>query len=141
MAAVLKVIHKRKDNLLRSPFFSLKRLRYVDEMSYKLDKGLQKTKCIEIYVEWMKILAEQGVYNPIWNYEDMRLVRNIISRSQMSEMLLEELLPFRTKELAFTYEILGFTRRDVDMFFDWLRIIPDERFMDGLDEPDGGVST
>lgn len=109
-------------------------------MSYKLDKGLQETKCIEIYVEWMKILAEQGVYNPIWNYEDMRLVRNIISRSQMSEMLLEELLPFRRKELAFTYEILGFTRRDVDMFFDWLRIIPDKRFMDGLDEPDGGVS-
>ena len=55
-------------------------------------------------------------------------------------MLLEELLPFRTKELAFTYGILGFTRRDIDMFFDWLRIIPDERFMDGLDEPDGGVS-
>lgn len=129
MVAVLKVIYKRKDNLLRSPFFSLERLRYVDEMSYKLDN-----------VEWMKILAEQGVYNPVWNYEDMRLVRNIISRSQMSEMLLEELLPFRTKELAFTYGILGFTRRDIDMFFDWLRIIPDERFMDGLDEPDGGVS-
>ena len=54
-------------------------------------------------------------------------------------MLLEEILSFRTEELAFSYEFMGFTHQDIVIIFDWTRITPDERFMAGLDEIDGDV--
>lgn len=54
-------------------------------------------------------------------------------------MLLEEILSFRTEELAFSYECMGFTQQDIDIIFDWMRTTPDERFMAGLDEVDGVV--
>ena len=46
---------------------SMQRLQYVDEMSYKLERGLKEVKFHEIYDEWTKILRERGVYHPIWN--------------------------------------------------------------------------
>ena len=60
--AILKTIHKRK-GLEPSihPFFSIQRLQYVDEMSYKLERGIQEVKFHEIYDEWVKILRERGV--------------------------------------------------------------------------------
>ena len=69
----------------------------------------------------------------------MKFVKNMISGNNVSKMLLEELLSFRTEELALSYECLGFTHQYIDMIFDWLRITPDERFMGGLDEVDGDV--
>ena len=69
----------------------------------------------------------------------MEFVKNMMSGNNVSKMLLEELLSFRTEELVFPYECLGFTHQDIDMIFDWLRITPDERFMGGLDEIDGDV--
>ena len=59
---ILKTIHKRK-GLEPSihPFFSIQRLQYVDEMSYKLECGIQEVKFHEIYDEWVKILRERGV--------------------------------------------------------------------------------
>ena len=85
----------------------------------------------------MEILAEPGMHHLIWNHEDIRFVKNVISGSHMSKMLLKELPSFRTRKLAFTYEILGFTHQDIDIIFDWLRMTPKVRFMGGLDEPDG----
>ena len=98
-------------------------------MGYKLERGLQ-----EIYDEWVKILRERGVYHPIWNHEDMEFVKTMISGNSSSRLLLEELLSFKTEELAFSYECLGFTHQDIDIIFDWMRITPDERFTGGLDE-------
>ena len=110
--AILKTIHKRK-GLEPSihPFFSMQRLQYVDEMSYKLERGIQEIKFNDIYDEWVKILRERGVYHPIWNHGDT----------------------------AFSYECMGLTHQDIDIIFDWMRITPDERFMAGLDEIDGDV--
>ena len=121
------------------PFFSIQRLQYVDEMSYKLERGIHEVKVNDVYGEWIKILRERGVYHPIWNHEDMEFVKNMISGNNVSKMLLQELLSFRTEELASSYECLGFTHQDIDMIFDWLRITSDERFMGGLDEADGDV--
>lgn len=136
----MKAIHKKKDlEPTVHSFFSIQRLQYIDEISYKLERGLREVKFNEIYDEWVKILAERGVYHSIWNHEDMEFVKNIISGNDVSRMLLEELLSFRTRELAFSYECLGFTHQDIDMIFDWLRITPDERFMGGLDEINGDV--
>ena len=117
----------------------MQRLQYVDEMSYKLERGLKEVKFHEIYDEWTKILREGGVYHPIWNHEDMDFVKTMISGNNASRMLLEEILSFRTEELAFSYECMGFTHQDIDIIFDWMRITPDERFMAGLDEVDGVV--
>ena len=77
--AILKTIHKKK-GLEPSihPFFSMQRL-YVDEMGYKLERGLQEVKFHDIYDEWVKILRERGVYHPIWNHEDMEFVKTMIS--------------------------------------------------------------
>ena len=86
-----------------------------------------------------KILRERGVYHPIWNHEDTEFVKTMISGNNNSRMLLEEILSFRTEELAFSYECMGFTHQDTDIIFDWMRITPDERFMAGLDDIDGDV--
>ena len=69
----------------------------------------------------------------------MDFVKTMISGNNTSRMLLEEILSFRTEELAFSYECMGFTHRDIVIIFDWMRIKPDERFMAGLDEIDGDV--
>ena len=74
------------------------------------------------------------MYHPIWNHEDMDFVKTMISGNNTSRMLLEEILSFRTEELAFSYEC-----QDIVIIFDWMRITPDERFMAGLDEIDGDV--
>ena len=79
--------------------------------------------------------------HPIWNQEDMEFVKNMISGNDVPRMLLEEILSFRTEQLAFSYETMGFTHQDIDLIFDWMRITPDERFMGGLDEVDGAVSS
>lgn len=138
--AFLKVIHEKK-GLEPSvhAFFSIQRLQYVDEMSYKLQRGIHEIRFSDIYDEWVKILRERGIYHPIWNHEYMEFVKMIMSGNNVSKMLLEEILSFRTSELAFSYECLGFTHQDIDMIFDWLRITPDERLMGGLDEIDGDV--
>ena len=138
--AILKTVHKKK-GLEPSihPFFSMQRLQYVDEMSYKLERGLKEVEFNEIYDEWTKILREKGVYHPIWNHEDLECVKTMISGNNASRMLLEEILSFRTEELAFSYECMGFTHQDIDIIFDWMRTTPDERFMAGLDEVDGVV--
>ena len=140
--AILKTIHHLK-NIEPSvhPFFSIQRLQYVDEMSYKLERGLKEVRYHDIYDTWVKILRERGVYHPIWNQEDMEFVKNMISGNDVPCMLLEEILSFRTEQLAFSYETMGFTHQDIDLIFDWMRITPDERFMGGLDEVDGGVSS
>ena len=64
--AILKTVHKKK-GLEPSihPFFSMQRLQYADEMSYKIERGLKEVKFNEIYDEWTKILRERGVYHPI----------------------------------------------------------------------------
>ena len=80
------------------------------------------------------------MYHPIWNHEDMEFVKTMISGNSSSRLLLEELLSFKTEELAFSYGCLGFTHQDIDIIFDWKRITPDERFMGGLDEIDGDVN-
>ena len=67
----------------------MQRLQYVDEMSYKLKRGLKEVKFNEIYDEWTKILRERGVYHPIWNHEDMEFVKTMISGNNASRMLLE----------------------------------------------------
>lgn len=108
-------------------------------MSYKLERGIHEVRFYEVYDEWVKILRERGVYHPIWNHEDMEFVKNMLSGNKVSKILLEELLSFRTNELAFSYKSLGFTHQDIDMIFDWLRITPDESFMGGSDEVDGDV--
>ena len=108
-------------------------------MSYKLKRGIHEVKFNDIDDEWIKILRERAVYHPIWNHEDIEFVKNMMSGNNVSKMLLEELLSFRTEKLVFPYECLGFTHQDIDMIFDWLRITPDERFMGGLDEIDGDV--
>ena len=138
--AILKIIHKKK-GLEPSihPFFSMQRLQYVDEMSYKLERGLQEIRFNDIYDEWVKILKERGVYHPIWNHEDMEFFKTMISGNNTSRMLLEEILSFKTEELAFSCECMGFAHQDIDIIFDWMRITPDERFMAGLDEIDGDV--
>ena len=69
----------------------------------------------------------------------MDFVKTMISGNNASRMLLEEILSFKTEELAFSYECMGFMRQDIDIIFDWMRITPDERFMAGLDEVDGVV--
>ena len=140
VVVILNVIHKKK-GLEPSvyAFFSIQRLQYVDEMSYKLERGIHEVRFYEVYDEWVKILRERGVYHPIWNHEDMEFVKNTLSGNKVSKILLEELLSFRTNELAFSYKSLGFTHQDIDMIFDWLRITPDESFMGGLDEVDGDV--
>ena len=72
--AILKTVHKLKGiEPSIHPFFSIQRLQYVDEMSYKLDRGLKEIKFSDIYDQWVKILRERGVYHPIWNHEDMDL--------------------------------------------------------------------
>ena len=71
----------------------------------------------------------------------MEFVKNMISGNDVPRMLLEEILSFRTEQLAFSYETMGFTHQDIDLIFDWMRITPDERFMGGLDEVDGAVSS
>ena len=60
--AILKTVHKKK-GLEPSihPFFSMQRLQYVDEMSYKLERGLKEVKfneknperkrCVSSYLE------------------------------------------------------------------------------------------
>ena len=60
--AILKTVHKKK-GLEPSvhPFYSIQRLQYLDEMSYKLERGLDKVKFNDIYDEWTKILKERGV--------------------------------------------------------------------------------
>ena len=65
--ATLKTVHKRK-GLEPSihPFFSMQRLQYVYEMSYKLERGLKEIKFNDIYDEWVKSMRETGVYHPIW---------------------------------------------------------------------------
>lgn len=70
--AILKSIHKLK-GLEPSvhPFFSIQKLQYVDEMSYKLQRGLKEVRYHDIYDTWAKFLREQGVYHPIWNKDDM----------------------------------------------------------------------
>ena len=138
--AILKTVHKKK-GLEPSihPFFSMQRLQYVDEMSYKLERGLKEVKFHEIYDEWTKLLRERGVYHPIWNHEDMDFVKIMISGNNAIRMLSEEIVSFRTEELAFSYECMGFMHQDIDIIFDWMRITPDERFMAGLDEVDGVV--
>ena len=67
----------------------MQRLQYVDEMSYKLKRGLKEVKFNEIYDEWTKILRERGVYHPIWHHEDMEFVKTMISGNNASRMLLE----------------------------------------------------
>ena len=138
--AILKTVHKKK-GLEPSvhPFYSIQRLQYLDEMSYKLERGLDQVKFNDIYDEWTKILKERGVYHLLWNQEDMEFVTNTISGDTVSRLLLEDILSFRTEGLAFSYECVGFTHQDVDIIFDWMRITPDERFMAGLDEVDGVV--
>ena len=139
--AMLKAIHKIKGlEPAIHPFLSIQRLEYVDEMSYKLEWGLKEVRYHDIYDKWVKILRERGVYHPIWNQDDMEFVKSIMSGSDVTRMLLEEILSFRMEELAFSYETMGFTHQDIDIIFDWMRITPDERFMGGLDEVDGGVS-
>ena len=138
--AILKTVHKKK-GLEPSvhPFYSIQRLQYLDEMSYKLERGLDQVKFNDIYDEWTKILKERGVYHLLWNQEDMEFVTNTISGDTVSSLLLEDILSFRTEGLAFSYECVGFTHQDVDIIFDWMRITPDERFMTGLDEVDDVV--
>lgn len=116
VVAILKVIHKKK-GLEPSvhAFFSIQRLQYVDEMSYKQERGIHEVRFNEVYDEWVKILRGRGVYHPIWNHEDMEFVKNMLSGNSVIKMLLEELLSFRTNELAFSYESLGFTHQDIDM--------------------------
>ena len=70
----------------------------------------------------------------------MEFVKTMISGNSSGRLLLEELLSFKTEELAFSYECLGFTHQDIDIIFDWMRITPDESFMGGLDEIDGDVN-
>ena len=70
----------------------MQRLQYVDEMSYKLERGLKEVKFNEIYDEWTKILRERGVYHPIWNHEDMDFVKTMISGNNASRMLLEYII-------------------------------------------------
>ena len=70
----------------------MQRLQYVDEMSYKLERGLKEVKFHEIYDEWTKILRERGVYHPIWNHEDMDFVKTMISGNNASRMLLEYII-------------------------------------------------
>ena len=72
------------------PFFSIQRLEYVDEMSYKLECGLKEIKFNDIYDEWVKILRDRGAYHPIWNHEDMDFVKSMISGSDITKMLLGE---------------------------------------------------
>ena len=116
--AILKTVHKRKGlEPPIHPFFSMQRLQYVDEISYKLERGLKEIKFNDIYDEWVKILRERGVYHPIWNHEDMEFVKTMISGNNTSRMLLEEILSFRTEELAFSYETMGFTHQDIDIIF------------------------
>lgn len=116
VVAILKVIHKKK---VLEPsvhaFFSIRRLQYADEISYKLERGIHEVRFNEVYDEWVKILRGRGVYHPIWNHEDMEFVKNMLSGNSVIKMLLEELLSFRTNELAFSYESLGFTHQDIDM--------------------------
>lgn len=52
VVAILKTIHKKK-GLEPSvhAFFSIQRLQYVDEMSYKLERGIHEVKFNEIYDE------------------------------------------------------------------------------------------
>ena len=97
---------------------SMQRLQYADEMSYKIERGLKEVKFNEIYDEWTKILRERGVYHPTWNHEDMDFIKTMISGNNASRMLLEEILSFRTEELAFSYECMGFTHQDIDIIFD-----------------------
>ena len=96
--AILKTVHKLK-GLEPSihPFFSTQRLEYVNETSYKLERGLKEIKFNDIYDEWVKILRERGVYHLIWNHEDMDFVKSMISGSDTTKMLLEEILSFRTE--------------------------------------------
>ena len=70
----------------------MQRLQYVDEMSYKLERGLKEVKFNEIYDEWTKILREIGVYHPIWHHEDMDFVKTMISGNNASRMLLEYII-------------------------------------------------
>lgn len=142
MLATLKAIHRLKDlEPSVHPFFSIQRLQYVDEMSYKLQRGMKEVR-YDIYDTWEKLLREHGVYHPIWNKGDMEFVKRIVSGSDVTlNSLLEEILSFRTQELAFTYETLRFTHQDIDLVFDWMRTTPEERFMGGLDEVDDGVSS
>lgn len=58
--AFLKVIHEKK-GLEPSvhAFFSIQRLQYVDEMSYKLQRGIHEIRFSDIYDEWVKILRER----------------------------------------------------------------------------------
>lgn len=59
--AILKVIHKKKGlEPSMDAFFSLQRLQYIDEMSYKIERGLQLVKFND---EWVKILKERGIWN------------------------------------------------------------------------------
>lgn len=139
--ATLKTIHRLKDlEPSVHPFFSIQRLQYVDEMSYKLQRGLKEVRYHDIYDTWEKLLREHSVYHPTWNKDDMEFVKRIISGSDVITSLLEEVLSFRTQELTFTYETLGFSHQGIDLVFDWMRTTPEERFMGGLDEVDDGVS-
>ena len=60
VVAILKTVHKKK-GLEPSvhPFYSIQRLQYLDEMSYKLERGLDQVKFNDIYDEWTKILKER----------------------------------------------------------------------------------
>lgn len=73
-------------------------------MSYKLERGLKEVRYHDIYDTWVKILMERGVYHPIWNQEDMEFVKNMISGNDVPRMLLEEILSFRTEQLAFFWQ-------------------------------------
>ena len=76
--AILKVINRKKRlEPAVHAFFSIQRLQYVDEMSYKLERGIHEFRFNEIYDEWVKVLKER-VYHPIWNHEDMKFVKNMM---------------------------------------------------------------
>lgn len=87
--AILKVINRKKRlEPAVQAFFSIQRLQYVDEMSYKLERGIHEFRFNEIYDERVKILKER-VYHPIWNHEDMEFVKNMMSGNNVGKMLLE----------------------------------------------------
>lgn len=90
VVAILKVTHKKK-GLEPSvhAFFSIQRLQYADEISYKLERGIHEVRFNEVYDEWVKILRGRGVYHPIWNHEDMEFVKNMLSGNSVIKMLLE----------------------------------------------------
>ena len=122
MIAILKTVHKKK-GLEPSihPFFSMQRLQYVDEISYKLERGLKEIKFNDIYDEWVKILRERGVYHPIWNHEDMDFVKSYrnFKRTVMCECNSQASLRVSESPSNPGRPFFGCCNKDGCRFFQW----------------------